>query len=245
MGRFTQIPKDTFDALQLDAGILLYNFDVAAAAASKDAAGYTDNDFICATTGGIEVNASAEYSDLAEDVDNAPNNLKEFKHLDSWECTMAFTSLSNDEQGIRLALGAADIAGTGVTKVVPRRDLKQTDFSDIWWVGDKANGGFVAVKLLNALSNEGFSLTTEKNGKGQTSVTLLGHVSIKDQDTMPMEFYSIDTEEEQQYSYVEVTPTGTENPSEEGWYELVSGEYTLTTDTKVDSGKTYYERVTA
>lgn len=196
MGRFTQIPKDTFDALQLDAGVLLYDFDVTAAAGSKDSAGYEDKDFICATTGGIEVNASAEYSDLAEDVDNAPNNLKEFKHLDSWECTMGFTSLSNDEKGIRLALGAADITGTGVTKVVPRRNLSQDDFSDIWWVGDKANGGFVAVKLMNALSSEGFSLKTEKNGKGQTSVTLMGHVSIDAQDTMPMEFYSIDIEDE-------------------------------------------------
>lgn len=47
------------------------------------------------------------------------------------------------------------------------------------------------------------------------------------------------------YEYVEVTPVGTENPSEEGWYELVDGEYVLTEDTEVDSEKTYYERVEA
>lgn len=45
-------------------------------------------------------------------------------------------------------------------------------------------------------------------------------------------------------SYNEVTPVGTENPSEEGWYELVSDEYVLSADTEVDSGKTYYEKVT-
>ena len=45
-------------------------------------------------------------------------------------------------------------------------------------------------------------------------------------------------------SYNEVTPVGTENPSEEGWYELVSDEYVLSEDTEVDSGKTYYEKVT-
>lgn len=45
------------------------------------------------------------------------------------------------------------------------------------------------------------------------------------------------------YEYVEVTPVGTENPSEEGWYELVDGEYVLTTDTEVNTEKTYYERV--
>jgi hypothetical protein len=71
MGRYTQIPKDTFDALQLDAGILLKNFDIEAASAGTGQSGFTDADFICATTGGITAECSAEYSDLAEDVDNA------------------------------------------------------------------------------------------------------------------------------------------------------------------------------
>lgn len=90
-----------------------------------------------------------------------------------------------------MALGAADInAETGA--INPRRDLKQTDFSDLWWVGDRADGGCVAVQLKNALSTGGFSLQTTKSGKGQVSVELTGHVSIEDQDTMPMVFYSID-----------------------------------------------------
>ena len=44
--------------------------------------------------------------------------------------------------------------------------------------------------------------------------------------------------------YSEVTPVGDENPSEEGWYEysLTVGGYVLTTDTVVDSSKTYYTR---
>ena len=44
------------------------------------------------------------------------------------------------------------------------------------------------------------------------------------------------------YSYEEVTPEGTENPSEEGWYEEDSGNYILSVDTEVDAGKTYYTR---
>lgn len=43
--------------------------------------------------------------------------------------------------------------------------------------------------------------------------------------------------------YEAVTPEGTENPSEEGWYELVDGSYVPTTDTTVTSGKTYYKVV--
>lgn len=41
--------------------------------------------------------------------------------------------------------------------------------------------------------------------------------------------------------YNEVTPEGTENPSEKGWYVLDDGEYVLTADTEVVSGTTYYE----
>jgi hypothetical protein len=43
-------------------------------------------------------------------------------------------------------------------------------------------------------------------------------------------------------SYSAVTPEGTENPTTEGWYELVGGAYILSTDTSVDSEKTYYEK---
>lgn len=34
------------------------------------------------------------------------------------------------------------------------------------------------------------------------------------------------------------------NPQAAGWYELVAGEYVLTTDTAVDVSKTYYEKIT-
>ena len=42
-------------------------------------------------------------------------------------------------------------------------------------------------------------------------------------------------------SYSEVTPEGTENPSEEGWFEDVAGDYVATSDTSVQGGKTYYQ----
>ena len=44
-------------------------------------------------------------------------------------------------------------------------------------------------------------------------------------------------------SYDAVTPAGSENPKEEGWYEEVSaGVYELTNDTEVDGSKTYYAK---
>ena len=182
MGLFTVIPQDTFDGLQLEAGVLLKKFDPAKVAAPAD------EDIICATTGGINISCVPTYSDLGEDVDNCPTNTKELKHLDGWDCKMSFTALGTSPENIKLALGAATVS---TTKVTPNRDLKQADFSDIWWVGDRADGGVVAACLKNALSTGGFTLKTTKNGKGQVSVELTGHVSIDAQDTMPMEFFSI------------------------------------------------------
>ena len=186
MGKYSVIPKDTFDTLQLDAGILLRRFNPANP-------NVQDEDIVCATTGGINPSCTPTFSDLGEDVDNVPVNMMELKKLESYECKIATTSLGTSAELIRLALGCADInAETGA--IVPRADLKQTDFSDIWWVGDKANGGFVAVQLKNALATSGFSLQTTKNGKGTISLELTGHVSINAQKDVPMVFYSIDPE---------------------------------------------------
>lgn len=201
MARYTVIPESAFDGLQVDAGVLLKNFDIEAA--TNGHLGFTDADIICATTGGINPTCVPTYSDYAEDVDNAPTNLKEFKHLDGWDCKIATTSLGNSPELIRLSLGAADIDISNSGKIVPRRNLSQDDFTDIWWVGDRADGGFIAIQLLNALSSGGFSLQTTKNGKGQVSLEITGHVSISAQNVVPMVFYSIDPYELQ---HVTVAP---------------------------------------
>lgn len=235
MGRFTVIPQNTFDNLQTDAGVLLKAFNPDNPVAPNDA------DIITATTGGISVSCVPTYSDYGEDIDNVPNNMKELKHLDGWECKLSTTCLGTSPELIKLQLGAADIDGT--TKIVPRRDLEQTDFADLWWVGDKADGGLLAVKIINALSTGGFSLQTTKNGKGQLTLEITGHVSINAQNVVPMVFYSMSGDDSgTTYTYTAVTPVGTENPSEKGWYVLYGDVYSPTVDTVVDENKTYYER---
>ncbi|MDE6454519.1 MAG: hypothetical protein K2L38_01100, partial [Dysosmobacter sp.] len=91
MGKFTQIPETAFEELQLDAGVLLKNFD-------PDTGDFENKDILCATTGGINPSCVATYSDFAEDVDNAPNNLMEFKHLDGWDCKMSTTGLGTSPE---------------------------------------------------------------------------------------------------------------------------------------------------
>lgn len=181
MGKFTAIPQSTFEELQLDAGVLLKKFNI-------ETPTLADENIICATTGGINPSCVATYSDMGEDVDNCPPGMKELKHLDGWDCSLGFTALSVNAEMVRLALGAADV-NSDSSEITPRMELKDSDFADIWWVGDRSDGGLVAIQLKNALSTSGFSLQTTKNGKGQIAVTLTGHVSIQAQTTVPMKFY--------------------------------------------------------
>ena len=180
---YSIIPQDTFDELQVDAGMILSSFNPASPSISQ-------SDVITATTGGVTVECKPTFTDYGEDVDNVPNNAKEMKVITGWDCKLSTTALSSKMSMIRLALGAADVNAT--TGAITPRKLKQSDFADIWWVGLKGNDGFIAAKISNALSTAGYSLKTTKNGKGQLTVELTGHVSINDVGTVPMVFYSID-----------------------------------------------------
>lgn len=180
--KFGKVTQAILDEIQVEAGVLLKNFD-------PEEPNIVDSDIICATTGGITVSCIPTIEDWGEDIDNCPNHTKEMARVTGYDCTFSFTSLGVSETSIKLALGAADI-DPETHKVTPRTELKSDDFSDVYFVSDKSNGGMLAVVLKNALSTGGFSLKTTKKNKGQVSVTLTGHVSISDPDEVPMEFWS-------------------------------------------------------
>lgn len=179
--RFTKIPTETFNELQVEAGILLTDFDPATGS-------FDDEDILSATTGGIQVSITPSFSDFGEDVDNCPNNTMELKRIDDIEVSVSTTAINISESNIKYMLGAADTdAQTGAITV--RKTLATADFKTIWYVGDMANGGFVAIKIYNALSTGGFSLKTNKKSKGNVAITLTGHFSIQNVDEVPVEIY--------------------------------------------------------
>lgn len=186
--KFTKIPSDAFQKLQINAGILTTDFTPATGTIGE--AGQ-----IGATTGGVNFTATPTYSDFGEDIDNCPKNMKELKKLDSWEVKMTGTLVNADTAIAKLLCGAADIGTTDTTKVTPRNNLADADFDDIWLVGDysdkngETNGGFIAIKLLNALSTGGFQLQTSDKAKGQFAFEFTGHYSMSAQDIVPFEIY--------------------------------------------------------
>lgn len=186
MGKFTKVAEDAFEQLQLNAGILVDTFTPLTG---------TIGNILGATTGGISFASNPSYSDFGEDVDNVPNNMKEFKHLDGYEPHVSGNFLTCTPALAKKLVGAADIATGDNTKVVPRNELLAADFADVWWVGDYSNvvtgenAGFMAIHLLNALNTSGFQITTTKNGKGQLAFDFQGHYSLDAQDTVPFEIY--------------------------------------------------------
>ena len=186
--KFTQIPSDTFSHLQLNAGLLLKSF--APSTGTLDKA-----DIIGATSGGVKFAAKPSYTDFGEDIDNCPANMAELKRLDSVEVTISGTFVTVSTSSAASTIGAADVDPKDPTHVVPRNDLTEADFMDVWWVGDYSdkngdkNGGFLAIHMENALSTGGFSLKSDNKKKGQMDFELTAHYSMAAPDRVPYEVY--------------------------------------------------------
>lgn len=186
--KFTKIPSDAFQKLQINAGILTTDFTPSTGEVGADGQ-------IGATTGGLTFTATPTFTDFGEDIDNCPKNMKEFKRQDMVEAKMSGTFVNADTKTAKMLCGAADIDTSDTTKVVPRTDLKDSDFTDLWLVGDYSdkngakNGGFIAIHMLNALSTGGFQLKTADKAKGQFAFEFTAHYSLAEQDKVPYEIY--------------------------------------------------------
>lgn len=191
--KYSQIPVDTFEKIVMNAGVMCKNFDVA----TRE----FDNQ-IAATTGGLSVVCTPEFSDFGDDIDNCPKNMKELKKINSYEVSVSGTMVTVDVAGGKMLVGAADVDGG---KITPRMNLEASDFNDVWIVGDYsdknvgADAGCIAIHILNALNTSGFSLTTTDKGKGQFAFTLTGHVSMDAQDVVPFELYVLSDASDEPY----------------------------------------------
>lgn len=191
---FTKIPADTFKELQLNAGVLLSEF-------TPSTASFQEANLLGATSGGVNFTATPTYSDFGEDIDNCPKNMKELKKLDSWEVKMSGTFITANTKQAKSLVGAGDIDSSDQTKIIPRNDVKAADFSDIWWVGDYSDvndtaaggsgstAGFIAIRMINALSTGGFQIQSGDKAKGQMAFEYTAHYSMDAQDTVPYEIY--------------------------------------------------------
>lgn len=182
--QFTKVSATAFEEMQLNAGILVDGF--------TPATGVIGN-ILGATTGGLKFASNPKYDDFGEDVDNVPDNTMQLKRIIAYDPAISGTFVSVTASIVQLLNGAGTLSSGHIT---PSHDLSESDFDDVWIVGDysdknsgAANAGYVAIHLMNALNTAGFQWTTTKAGKGQFSFDFHGHYDIDDMDEVPYEIY--------------------------------------------------------
>ena len=186
--KYSQLPADLFKHIQINAGVIATSF-------TPDTGELQQSNIVGATSGGVNFTATPSFSDYGEDIDNCPKNMKELKRIDSWEAKASGTFVSVSTATAKLLAAAADTEGE---KITPRGTLKDSDFADLWVIGDysevnedgtKGKAGFIAIHLMNALSTGGFQLQTGDKAKGQFSFEFTGHYSMEAPEKVPFEIY--------------------------------------------------------
>ena len=184
--KYTQIPSTAFQNIQLNAGILVDEFE--------PATGEIGN-LLGATSGGVNFTDTINTKDYGDDIDNCPKNMLELKKLESHEVKMSGTFVTLSPSTAKQLSGAADVDANDDTHIIPRNDILTTDFKTLWWIGDYSdvndgvNAGFVAIKMLNAFSTGGFAIQSTDKEKGKFAFEFTGHYSMDAQDKVPYEIY--------------------------------------------------------
>lgn len=183
---YTKLGEDTMKHLVLNAGILAKEFNPETGVVTG---------LMGVTTGGITFATQPEYEDFAEDIDQAPNNMKEFKRKVREDPKLSGNFAEITPNLAKLLMAAGDTSGSVAVKITPRSELLAADFQDVWWIGDYSDintgtsAGFLAIHLMNALNTTGFQISATKNAKAQFAFEWHAHYSIDAQDTVPYEIY--------------------------------------------------------
>lgn len=190
MWKAKRITADAASKMQIDSGLLLNEFSIDNPVAPADA------NIVCETTGNFKISCKPNYEDFFDNVNNAPKNTKEGKHLIDWDCALSVTALSITEDTLALALGACETTEDGMG-VTPRRKFEVTDFKRLYWIGDMMDDASLLVVVMDdTISTGGLEFTSNNNGKGELALELVPHASIATPDKVPMAFYIVTKTEE-------------------------------------------------
>ena len=169
----TGVTADTPKNLQLNAGVLLKNFDIETNTIS-------DSDIIGATRGGGTLSFTPTIRQV--EADGIPTNFKSMQRIDEWTAQLQATLIEFRKDTLKLALGASvkEVDQTNYTELSVGHEVGDTDYSDMWWVGQTGDGSYLAVKLENSLNLAGLSVTLTNKGEGTYGITLTAHYQLSD-----------------------------------------------------------------
>lgn len=198
-GLTTGLTAGTFDNLQLNAGIMLKNFEYSAitsASALKTAitAAITGNKCLGATRGGGTFNVTRERR--TPDIDGMRYPFIGSEFVDSSDAYLSTTLVEITADNLKLALGSGVATTSGnVTTLKMNTAYSDTDYlTNVCWVGDLADGRFVLICLKNALNTADLQLTFADKNEGTLTVEFHAHQeAVDDYDEAPFEVLVFDT----------------------------------------------------
>lgn len=197
----TSLRPETFENLQLNAGVFLFNFDANTYTTTTEledavlAALEAGTDIMGATIGGGSFNATPSIRQIEADGMRYP--IVGSTVNDMWTVNLSTTMKEVNPENFQRALMTCDMTKEGsVTKLEVRTDIKPEDYIPrCSWVGDTSRG-FVLIELDNVLNIAGAAFTFTDRGEGQIPVEFQAHVGdLSKMDKAPFRIWFFDEED--------------------------------------------------
>ena len=192
----TAARKDTFKSLQLNAGVMLINFDVsgyndAESLKTALAAAIADgSNLLGATRGGGTHTMSRDMRQV--DVDGVRGRFVGQNIVDGGDVYISTTLLEQTPEHLKAVLGNADINDDHPNHITVkvRLAIDDTDYiSNVIWIGDTSEG-FMAIELYNGLNTADFTFTWADKNEGTVSAEFHGHVDdMEDTEYLPVVYH--------------------------------------------------------
>lgn len=192
----TPLRRETFKNLQLNAGLVLVNFDIGSysdAGALKtalDAAIVDGTKLLGATRGGGNFNITREIRNV--EVDGMRQKFVGSEIVDSADAYLSTTLLEITPEHLKAVIGNADIDNTEPTHVIItiRTAIEDEDYlPNLVWVGDTSEG-FLAIELENALNTADFTLTYADKNEGTLNCEYHAHqADVSGDNTVPVKIH--------------------------------------------------------
>lgn len=199
-GLTSPIRTETFQNLQLNAGIFIKNFDYATPAdadalktaiASAISAG---TNILGATRGGGTFTATRELR--TPEVDGMRYGFVGSDFVDSADAYLSTTLVEVTPESVEACLGNATKSTSGKKTTLKMHTAIQTaDYlNNLCWIGDLADGRLVLIALQNAMNTADFSLTFTDKGEGTLAAEFHARqAGVSDYDYAPFEIVFFET----------------------------------------------------
>ena len=198
-GHTTPLRTETFENLQLNAGIFLKGFNYSSitdatalktAIASAVSAG---TGVLGATRGGGSFTVTRDIR--TPEVDGKRYGFVGDSFVDSVDARLSTTLIEITPENIVDAFGSATSTTSGKKTTIKLGTAIGTDdyLTSLCWIGDLADGRLVLISLDNALNTADFSLTFTDKGEGTLPVEFHAHQDdVNDYDYAPFEIVYFD-----------------------------------------------------